>query len=159
MNIKNYPKKYRNTKQKHSKLFLFSELKSKSHSTYTVGVMVSLLMIGLISSSSNVFAERPRSDFLDSTDCKIHFPPGASSGKVTGCWNDGGGETCQTCNWKEGVGYTTCDQPVIEMFEEPPTSSPQSPTHTPSTPGGGTLQVPKSSASDTTSLSNSGIKK
>jgi len=157
MNIRNNAKKYKSIKQKNSKPFLLSELKSKSLSTYPVGVIVSLLLIGLISSSSNVFAERPQNDFLNSTDCKIHFPPGASSGKVTCCWDDGGGQTCQTCNWKEGVGYTTCDQPVIEMFDPSSSSPPSSPTHAPFTQNGGTLQQPKSSGSDTTGLSNGGV--
>lgn len=85
-------------------------------------------MIQLISSSSNVFAERPQRDFLNSTNCKIHFPLVVSDGKVICCWNDGGGETCQTCNWKDSVRDTTCDQSVIDMFEKPSSSSP---THAP----------------------------
>lgn len=123
-----YQKRYKNVnREKQYNPLSGSEALMLKHDKYVVGVTLSLLMIGLISSSSSAFGAAPESGFLNSKNCTPHFPSGQATGTVTCCWNDGGGQTCQTCNWVQNTGYTTCEPSEFILNEQPPTRQPSGP--------------------------------
>ena len=96
--------------------------------TFMITAIMAILMVGLVSSSPYVFAAKPDGGFLGSSDCII-FAPGAPIKNTTCCWKASNGDKyCQTCQWEEGIGYTVCNDPEVQMLDTPPNPPPSSPS-------------------------------
>lgn len=98
-------------------------------SNILVATMMAILMTGLVSSSTYVFAERPAPGYSSSGNCSWSGP---NDKYQTCCWREkikGSilGETyCQKCAWVEGQGWVNCEQKELQMLDTPPNPPPDS---------------------------------
>ena len=93
--------------------------------TLTITNMMTILLLGLVSSSPYVFAAKPDPGFMNSDKCKI-FSPSSPIRNTTCCWKESDGLVfCQTCTYTPGEGYTSCDDKELQLDTppNPPTSS------------------------------------
>ena len=103
-----------------------------------------MMMIGLVSSSIYVFAEKPVPGYSRSGNCSSSGP---NDKYQTCCWREKikgsilGESYCQKCAWVEGEGYVNCTQKELQMLDIPPNPPPSS---GPSAPiqDDGTLEQP-----------------
>ena len=92
-------------------------------SNILIAAIMTILMTGLVSSSTYVFAERPAPGYSSSGNCSW---PGPNDKYQTCCWREKikgsilGESYCQKCAWVEGEGYVNCNQKELEMLDTPP---------------------------------------
>lgn len=95
---------------------------------FMITTITAILMVGLVSSSPYVFAAKPDGGFLGSSNCTI-FGPYDTIKNTTCCWKASNGDKyCQKCQWEEGIGYTVCNDPEVQMLDTPPNPPPSSPS-------------------------------
>jgi len=110
----------------------------------TLIAMLMMMMTGLVSSSTYVFAEKPAPGYSSSGNCSWSGP---NDKYQTCCWREKikgsilGESYCQKCAWVEGEGYVNCTQKELQMLDIPPNPPPSS---GPSAPikDDGTLEQP-----------------
>src|SRR6188472_2487482 len=109
-----------------------------------IATLIAMMMTGLVSSSTYVFAEKPTPGYSSSDNCSRSGP---NDKHQTCCWREKikgsilGESYCQKCAWVEGEGYVNCTQKELQMLDIPPNPQPSS---GPSTPiqDDGTLEQP-----------------
>ena len=101
---------------------------------------MTILLLGLVSSSPYVFAAKPDPGLMNSDKCKI-FSPSSPIRNRTCCWKESEGLVfCQTCTYTPSEGYTSCDDKELQLDtppNPPPSSGPASPIQ-----DDGTLEQP-----------------
>ena len=100
-------------------------------SNVVIAAIMTLLMAGLVSSTTFVFAERPAPGYSNSGNCSWSGP---NDKYQTCCWREKikgsilGESFCQKCAWVEGEGYVNCTQKELQMLDTPPNPPPSSPS-------------------------------
>ena len=113
-------------------------------SNVVIAAIMTLLMAGLVSSTTFVFAERPAPGYSNSGNCSWSGP---NDKYQTCCWREKikgsilGESFCQKCAWVEGEGYVNCTQKELQMLDTPPNPPPSSGPATP-IQDDGTLEQP-----------------
>lgn len=93
--------------------------------------IMAILMTGLVSSATYVFAERPAPEYSSSGNCSWSGP---NDKYQTCCWREKikgsilGESYCQKCAWVVGEGYVNCTQKELQMLDTPPNPPPSSPS-------------------------------
>ena len=78
-----------------------------------IAAIATILVAGLVSSATYVFAEKPASEYSSSGNCSWSGP---NDKYQTCCWREKikgsilGESYCQKCAWVVGEGYVNCTQ-------------------------------------------------